>query len=238
MLPGEAALRSIARRLRARMPSVFAGLDVAIPRRRPPWGGPMNGQHGRQEIVRALVNLRKPVAIVETGTYLGVTTEYLALLTGVEVRTCESQSIYYRSALKRFRDNPLVRAELADSVDFLKALAADRSVPKRGVLFYLDAHWDANLPLRDEMEIIGQSWQEPWILIDDFRVPADPGYGFDDYGEDAALQLSYLAPAPWWTPLFPALPSAQETGARRGCVVLVPPNQADSLVATGLLRRP
>jgi hypothetical protein len=54
------------------------------------------------------------------------------------------------------------------------------------------------------------------------EVPGDPGYGFDDYGAGRQLALPYLAPlgAPELTAFFPAVPSGQETGARRGCVIL------------------
>lgn len=237
MLPGEGAARAVARRLRARMPSAFAAIDVAIPRRTPPWGGPMNGQHGRREIVRTLMTLRPPTAVIETGTYLGITTEYLAYLTGADVWTCESQSVYFGAARRRFGDNPLIHPVLADSPDFLTQLATNTTVPKTDVFFYLDAHWDASLPLRDELRIIGEFWESPWILIDDFQVPGDAGYGYDDYGPGAALVLDYLEPAEGWTALVPTLPSADETGARRGSVLLVRPGDSDAVVSSGLLRR-
>lgn len=238
MLPGEKSARKFARRLRGRVPSAFAAIDVALPRRRPPWGGPLNGQLGRQSLVRSLMRLRTPAIIVETGTYLRVTTEFLAALTGATVWTCESQPIYFRAAQKRFRDNHLVHAVLADSPDFLRSLASDLSIPKDNAFFYLDAHWDANLPLREEIEIIGESWRKPWILIDDFEVPGDHGYGYDDYGSGVALIFDYLELAPLWTALVPALPSEQETGARRGCVLLAHPEDAHSLLETGLLSLP
>jgi predicted O-methyltransferase YrrM len=235
MLPGEKRARKFARQLRGRVPGAFAAIDVALPRRRPPWGGPMNGQIGRHAIVRSLIGLRPPSVIVETGTYLGVTAEFLALLTGVDVWTCESQAIYFKSARKRFRANPLVHAVLAESPHFLKSLADDASVPKENALFYLDAHWDANLPLREELSIINESWQKAWILIDDFQVPGDEGYGYDDYGSGAALVLEYLDPELRQTALVPTLPSQDETGARRGCVLLAPPEDIPMLVGTGLL---
>lgn len=237
MIAGEATARAAARRLRGRVPGVFAAVDAAMPRRLPPWGGPMNGQHGRREIVRTLASLRPPAVIIETGTHLGISTEYFACLTGANVWTCESQRVYFKAARRRFQQNPLIHPILADSPDFLRRLASDESVSKSDAFFYLDAHWDADLPLREELRIIGEFWEQPWVLIDDFQVPGDAGYGFDNYGEGAELSLDYLEPLPALTPLFPTLPSSNETGARRGCVLLVPPNDVDPVVSTGLLRR-
>ena len=66
----------------------------------------------------------------------------------------------------------------------------DRAVP---TLFYLDAHWHEYLPLRDELEIALGQFANAVVLIDDFQVPDDPGYGFDDYGPGKTLNLEYLA---------------------------------------------
>jgi hypothetical protein len=59
-------------------------------------------------------------------------------------------------------------------------------------------------------------------MIDDFCVPGDAGYAYDDYGEAGALDLAYLAPlAAFGLPtFFPAACSACETGKKRGCVLL------------------
>ena len=181
--------------------------------------------------------MRPPSAVIETGTYLGVSTEYFALLTGAPVWTVESQKPYYRSAQRRFRENTHVHVSLASSPDFLRQLTGDGSVPKERVLFYLDAHWDANLPLREEIEIIEAGWQDPWVLIDDFQVPGDRDYGYDDYGDGHVLSLDYLQLSVRWVPLFPTLRGMDETGARRGCVLLVPPADTDALMKTGLLRQ-
>ena len=53
--------------------------------------------------------------------------------------------------------------------------------------------------------------------------PGDDGYGFDDYGVGKRLSLEYLGSQlkqEGLQPFFPYLPSSQETGAKRGCVVV------------------
>ena len=61
-----------------------------------------------------------------------------------------------------------------DSVEFLRELSTDASVPKERVFFYLDAHWLKHLPLREELELIASAWKRPIIMIDDFCVPDPP----------------------------------------------------------------
>jgi hypothetical protein len=91
------------------------------------------------------------------------------------------------------------------------------------VFIYLDAHWYDDLPLRDECEIILSSKVESVIMIDDFEVPGDAGYGCDDYGVGKRLSLEYLRPLDddyYYSIFFPNCKSAKETGARRGCAVI------------------
>ena len=94
------------------------------------------------------------------------------------------------------------------------------------VFAYLDAHWGPDLPLREELEIIAAHWKRAVVMVDDFEVPGDSGYGFDDYGDGAALTESYLRRAAAlgsWTVRYPVAPSTVETGSRRGCCVLTSP---------------
>ena len=79
------------------------------------------------------------------------------------------------------------------------------------------------------------------VLIDDFAVPDDPGYGFDDYGPDAALTVTYLerSQLPRASRLFfPTVPSKEETGHRRGAAVLTADAELGEVVARTPLLRP
>jgi hypothetical protein len=57
-------------------------------------------------------------------------------------------------------------------------------------------------------------------MIDDFEVPGDPGFGYDDYGSEKALNQKYIAPPHGLTIFYPSAPSREETGRWRGCAVL------------------
>jgi hypothetical protein len=73
-------------------------------------------------------------------------------------------------------------------------------------------------------------------MIDDFQVPGDGGYRYDDYGPGKALTEEYLPTSELegWTLLYPTASSADEAGARRGCCVLAPPKLAQQAATANL----
>ena len=185
------------------------------------WGGPMNGQRWRCLMFAELVHRIAPKAIVETGTYLGTTTEWLAAFQ-LPVFTCEAHPENYGFSKARLQAIPNVRVLRADSRTFLTQLLSSPVGEGRN-LFYLDAHWNADLPLAEELEIIFGRSLDSVVVIDDFEVPGDRGYAFDDYGAGKALNAEYISAAAERFKLrayYPTTPSASETGAKRGCVVL------------------
>ena len=204
-------------------PSWLAAYDYHLkPNLKDSWGGPFNGQEGRQEIFRELVSKIQFQMIVETGTYRGTTTEFLAEESGLLVCTVETEPRFYHYARRRLKGQKHIRLEQGDSREFIAKLARDPALPKQSIFFYLDAHWQEDLPLKQEIGIIVNFWQGICIMIDDFQVPGDEGYTYDDYGPDKRLCLDYLEPLSQFglSAFFPSLPSGRETGGKRGCVVL------------------
>lgn len=200
-----------------------------------PWGGPMNGQTARLELVRALIHAVRPVRIIETGTYRGTTAEWLAGF-GIPLLTIELDepaACFARRRLRRFHH---VRVVHGASVAALRSASAEHEP----VFCYLDAHRDATLPLRDELRVIFERFPHAVILIDDFAIPDDPGYGFGDYGPGAVVNLEYLerSELPRDVRLFvPRVPSAEETGHRRGAALLTADQRlADVIRAMPLVR--
>ena len=199
-------------------PRLVGPLDMIRPGVLTSWGGPLNGQAHRQRIVRDLARAIAFERVIETGTYRGSSTEFFAHVTGARVSTVEASRRHYEFARRRFAGLPYIEVAHGDSRTFLRRQAGG---PTDGnTLFYLDAHWEQDLPLREELQIIHASWPRAVVLVDDFEVPGEPGYAFDDYGHGKALTVGYLPVMEGWGTYYPSLPPAEETGARRGCVLL------------------
>jgi hypothetical protein len=204
----------------------------------PIWLLPLNDQLSKRHIVEDVLASWPFRAVVETGTGFGATSALLATMTGLPTYTVEEDPRRFTRARRRLRHVSRVQCVLDDSRRFLRRLACDRSVPRRDVFFYLDAHGaDDDLPLREEVALIASCWSDSVIMIDDFEVPDDPGYGADEWGGHR-LCLAYLPPLPTLNleAFFPSTPAAADTGDPRGCVVLSPPSLAARLRALPSLR--
>jgi predicted O-methyltransferase YrrM len=195
------------------------------------FGGPFNGQLRRQAIFDQLVKRLEIVAIIETGTFRGTSTAYMAKA-GVPVFSCELHPRYFHYSSLRLAGIGNIQLELADSRRFLRQIFDKKQLPAGPAFFYLDAHWEQDLPLWDEIELIFSRHPAPVIMVDDFRVPADSGFSYDDYGAGKGLSVSDLRRAVSARPsmFFPNHASAHETGARRGCVVLAQGDIAHSIM--------
>jgi hypothetical protein len=182
-----------------------------------PWGFAMNSMTSRLEATRQLIYGLHIQRIIETGTYRGTTTEWFAQF-GIPVETVEINERFFAFSQVRLAGFRNVTVSLTSSVPFLQA----RKGTSDSTLFYLDSHWENHLPLREELELIFAKYPNSVVLIDDFKVPGDDGYGFDHYAADKELTLEYVRASrvPELFYFFPATPSRQETGAKRGWVVL------------------
>jgi hypothetical protein len=228
--------------LRRVLPQELRGaLDYyRFPGRRDGRYGPLNGQHARRAMFERIIAELPPAFVVETGTHRGRTTEFIASRVASPIYTVESDRRLHGFARVRLRRFPHVQLVVGDSREWLRRLASDGPARDAVGLFYLDAHGGAELPLHAELDLVCASWTRPIVIIDDFAVPDDSGYRFDDYGQAGCLTLDYIRPLVRrheLTCLFPVCPSSEESGARRGCVVLVrDPAHVETLVATALLR--
>ncbi len=180
-----------------------------------------NSQNYRREIVKSLLDEFKFDAIIETGTYLGDTTGWLLENSKLPVYSCEISPAYFFTAQKRLSKFYNVHLELGDSRNFLSNLSKT-DLKEKTCFFYLDAHWGRDLPLTKEIKIIDDAWLDYVVMIDDFRVPGDDGYGYDDYGPGKRIEIKLIKPIldeRSISAFFPSLPSQRESGAKRGCVV-------------------
>jgi hypothetical protein len=207
------------------------------------WGGPFNGQYKRRELFLSLIFACRPAAIIETGTYVGASTEFMAEVLKLPVYSVEADGRCFGFAKMRLRKRRNVQLSLGDSRTFLTNFTAGDAARYIGgpLLFYLDAHWGEDLPLSEELTIIFSSFSQAIVMIDDFCVPHDSGYSYDDYGVGKTLNREYIAAQVkrfQIAEFYPATPSRLESGLRRGCVVLAQDRGLiDALSRIPLLRK-
>ena len=203
-----------------------------FPERRNIWGGAFNGQRFRIKIFHELVEILTPDFIVETGTHRGSTTEYLANIYKIPIYTVELEKRTYGFSVMRLKTYSNVKLHLGDSNSFLKGLLDSPEARAKQGLYYLDSHWKDELPIKNELQLIFSKNISSVVMIDDFKVPDDPGYGFDNYGYREALTLEYIEEILDEFNLHVFLPkcrSSDEDGSRRGCVVLADSKNAKLL---------
>lgn len=187
-------------------------------------GGPLNGQDMRLGIYKSVLEKLSFDCIVETGTYRGTSTEFFNQSSGLPVYSVEVHPRFYTYSKNRLKDEKDIHLHLSDSRSFLKDVVMKKVPKDASVFFYLDAHWYNDLPLLEEMRII-KHWEKALVLVDDFKVPGDDGYSYDDYGPDKQLTLDYLSPLDKEMPLrkfFPANSKDEraDTGVTIGCILM------------------
>lgn len=216
--------RRVAKLFYRRLPTIFAAaLDFYLrPQLKRPWGGPFNGQRIRQKIVEDILSLIDFDCVIETGTFRGSTTLFFASKFDGPIFTCELNHKFFLYSKKRLRLHPKIFISELSSVKFLQWYFASTRFRDKATFFYLDSHWQDHLPLREELELIHEFSSHFVAMVDDFQVVDDPGYGYDDYGPGRALNLDYLEFLRNRDShlFYPATPSEQESGARKGCIII------------------
>lgn len=192
---------------------------------------PFNGQVHRIAAVTALAKALRPTIALETGTYLGSSTPYLAGLAERGAITIEIDAFTADRAAHRFRKNhPSVSIELlrGDSARLIRSALSTLDASTDRVLAYLDAHWLDQIPTRTELEALDE-WGGVWVaVIDDFQVPGDEGYGHDAYGA-VVIGPNIVPDRDHLQVWVVGAPSASETGALRGTGVVIPESVTASL---------
>jgi len=180
-----------------------------------------NGLAGRKEIFQDILEHIQIEHIIETGTYLGNTTGYMATMSNIPVISCEKNNTLHKLAKFRLKDVQAISLTNMDSVAFLNQQAKNDKLISSTCFFYLDAHWGKDVPLREEISIIASNWEKYIIMIDDFKVPDDNGYGFGSYGTLEQIHMPSLHQRYGLCANFPVIRSEKETQPPTGSVVLM-----------------
>lgn len=190
-----------------------------------PWGTEFNSQKLRTQIFDTITDLVKVDLIVETGTFRGTTTEYISKKVSCPIYTVELSIRFYTFSKLRFKKNKNVTVFNNDSRVFLNNLSKEKEWKDKTIFFYLDAHWNADLPLNEELDIIFSNWENAIVLVDDFKVENDEGYNYDEY-DGVVLGIDYLKPLKHHNLhcYFP-VSSELETGFKRGSIIITNNNK-------------
>ena len=224
-----------------RLESLELGFDHLLHGKKyePSKKGAFNGQEQRKLIFAELLKLFDFDVIIETGTRSGNTTAYMRETSGLPVITCELDKILHQVAQKRLEDFDNITFARGDSRKFLSKLFKENTSFSEAFI-YLDAHWYDDLPLAEELRIISSNFEgRAVVMVDDFRVPGDEGYGYDDYDRKKTLDMktfSKVFEANGFEAFFPAVASSEENGAVRGCVVLINRDDTSRLSESTRLR--
>jgi len=149
--------------------------------------------------------------VIETGTYLGRTTEFFAKCPGIiTTHSIESNLEYFEKAQTNLMaagttNSATLTLHHGDSAVILPDILTQNIPPTASprILFYLDAHWERACPLLAELGAIaasGISRDNCLIIIDDFRIPHRPDIPFDVFG-GRPLDINYVREA--LTAVFP-----------------------------------
>lgn len=146
---------------------------------------PFHGDLFTLATVHQLVSKGGVKLFLELGSYYGGTALYMGQTLGLEVQTCEPLEAHYKIAADILEGVADVRQET--SVEFLKRLEPrSSSVP----LIYVDSHgYGFKWELLEELRLILQRPGPAYVIIDDFKIPDRPAFGFDSYkGQECSLE--------------------------------------------------
>jgi predicted O-methyltransferase YrrM len=168
-----------------------------------------------------IIKTHRITTVVETGIDWGGSTRFFAQMCDQVVGVDNDQK-----RLEAFRaeivEDGLTGIELllANSPDGIRTLLAD-GLDAAHTLFFLDAHWQAYWPLKDEIRAIPR--RQGVLVMHDARVPGCPNLGVDSYGGEE-LSYEYLKDVlTEWSPTHRVEYNDDSAeGSRRGVMVVYP----------------
>lgn len=127
--------------------------------------------------------------VVETGTYHGMTTVWLAK-TFKHVYTTEVNANFYTIAQNRFEESKVkdkIQSYHGDSITVLPSIISTLKSQEENALFFLDAHWYTNPLLGELLAIASEGYKPTIICIHDMMNPNDPSMGYDVYPDQGII---------------------------------------------------
>lgn len=187
-------------------------------------GGPFGFDIHLALLVDELIGTLGCDAICETGCFVGDTTYYLAArYPGLPVHSCDVDPRHVAVTRRRLAPHGNATVTCRDSPQLVAEVLGRRTRP----LFFLDAHWGAQWPLEQELELLAARVRSGGAVavVHDFDI-GHPRFSYDSYdGRDCGPGLLaglahppqvYFAPRPDGPWPLPCL----QTGRRAGAAVI------------------
>ncbi len=110
--------------------------------------------------------------------------------------SCEPDGSAFSAAVKNIGNAENVHLFNETSREFMRRLESQHDeIFQKPALFWLDAHgYGFEWPLRDEIAFITHKFINAFILVDDFKVPGNPHFGYDRYRKQEC-SFEYIRPA-------------------------------------------
>jgi len=162
-------------------------------------GCPFHGDRYLMNIVDDIINKQNISQFVETGTGYADTLYYMGCNYNIPCISCEVDSIRFDKCTKFTYEQSNIKIYNMDSPSLISSNNIDKNV---NTLFWLDAHGcftNSNGeiitidPIRQELSAIFNNFNNPEILIDDFKNPFFPKniYAYDILGQNE-LSIQYI----------------------------------------------
>lgn len=177
-----------------------------------------------QETFSQLVREHKPDLILETGTYLGDTTVFLASF-GIPVLTVEINPDFRTAALAKFKEFPNITSMLGDSASVL--LEKFDEIQDKKIVAFIDAHWQQDKAAERELTLLSRLTNKPVLLVHDFYVPGTD-FGYDSHDghrydlESFSAYFDFIYGKGKWSHRY----NTQASGLKRGVVIVTHKNEA------------
>lgn len=181
---------------------------------------PFNGDIFLARHIALLIAKYSIKTVVETGTYKGSTSYWLAAHASI-VHTIEISPLLSKQAAIKCKNRKNILFHTGNSPVVLTSFIHTLNAP---ILYFLDAHWNAYWPLLDELDVIAKANNRNCVLVlHDAYVPGTT-FGYDSYNGQR-LDLAYVSDKldliygkNKWVYSY----NTQATGAKRGVLFVEP----------------
>jgi len=160
-------------------------------------GCPFHGDNYLLQVVNDIITTQNIAQFIETGTGYADTLYYMASNYNIPCISCEADINRFTVCKNFIAELPNVSLQNVDSPSLLSSYSTLNKT-----LFWLDAHGNFTNtsgqtitidPIRQELQTIFTRFENPEIIIDDFKNPFFPKniYGYDVLGHNE-LSINYI----------------------------------------------